>query len=81
MRKQSRTPVNELITLLELSKELNVGKATLIYYTQLGLFKPDEIIGKTLLFKKKTIMNRWRDINKLRKTNTLSQIREIFEKK
>lgn len=66
-------------TLLELSKVLKVKKPTLIYYTQLGLLVPDFIAGTTALFEEKQVMKAWDKIQKLRKTNTLSQIRKIFE--
>lgn len=71
----------KFVTLLELGKRFGVKKATMSYYSQLGLFKPDMIAGKTLLFKERDAINTWKEINKLRKTKTLSQVREIFAKK
>ena len=71
----------KFITLLELSKIFKVKKATLIYYTQLGLLVPKMIAGKTALFEEDKVLKTWKEIQKLRKTNTLSQIRVIFEEK
>ena len=69
----------EFITLLELSKIFKVKKATLIYYTQLGLLVPEIIAGKTALFDKTKVLKTWETIKGLRrKNNTLSQIRVIF---
>lgn len=70
----------QFTTLLELSKVFKVKKATLIYYTQLGLLVPDMIAGKTALFDDSKIYKTWDRIKLLRKKNTLSQIREIFAK-
>ena len=65
-------------TLLELSKEWGVKKPTLIYYTQLGLMVPDMVAGTTALFENAAVNKQWLKIQKLRKTNTLSQIRTMF---
>jgi DNA-binding transcriptional MerR regulator len=71
----------ELTTLLELSKVFRVKKATLIYYTQLGLFVPEMTAGKTALFDKTKALKTWETIKVLRKKNTLSQIRVLFSEK
>jgi DNA-binding transcriptional MerR regulator len=71
----------EFITLLELSKIFRVKKATLIYYTQLGLFVPEMVAGKTALFDRTKALKTWETIKELRKKNTLSQIRVIFSEK
>jgi DNA-binding transcriptional MerR regulator len=74
------TTKTKFVTLLEMSKVFKVKKATLTYYTQLGLFVPDMIAGKTALFEEGNILKTWDKIQRLRKENTLSQIREIFAK-
>jgi len=46
---------SELITLSQLAKERNVLKSKLLYYFSIGLYRPSETKGKTLLFDKKHI--------------------------
>jgi DNA-binding transcriptional MerR regulator len=68
-------------TLLELSKKFKVKKSSLIYYVQMGILVPDMIAGKTALFEEEKVITKWQEIKKLRKKYTLSEIREIFNKK
>jgi DNA-binding transcriptional MerR regulator len=66
-------------TLLELSKLFEVKKSTLIYYTQLGLFRPDRVIGKTAVYNRAKALKTWEKIQNLRKVGkNLGEIREIF---
>lgn len=49
--------LDNLITLGELAKELGIFKSKLAYYTSLGLLKPTQVIGKTMVFKKDKALN------------------------
>lgn len=48
--------VKQPATLLELAKELNYKKSKLQYYAYLGLIKPKEVVGKTMLFERMETM-------------------------
>lgn len=74
--------MQKITTLLQLSKLFNVKKATLIFYYQLGLFKPLMFLGKMALFDEKKAIKSWKYIEKLKKEGkTLAEIREIYAKK
>jgi hypothetical protein len=73
--------MEKYITLLELSKLLGIKKPTMSYYFHLGLFSPVFFAGKTAIFDRAEILKNWKEVMELKKTKTLSEIREIFAKK
>lgn len=67
------------VSLLEISKELEIPKTTLDYYRQKGLITKDHTIGKAEAFDREPTIKKIKQIKKYRAEGKLS-IDEIKEK-
>lgn len=54
----------ELISLLEASRRVNLPKSTLTYYAKIGLIKPLSVVGKTQIYSWEYLQDRLTDIKK-----------------
>ena len=71
--------MQNLVSMNELSKLLDINKATLSYYFKLGIIKPTIIVGRMYLFDKKEIIPHLKEIKKLIKAGKkLKEIKEII---
>jgi DNA-binding transcriptional MerR regulator len=67
---------NNLVSLNELSKQLNINKSQLSYYVSLGLLMPITVVGRMNIFNKEIALKNIKEIKKWQKESyTLEQIK------
>jgi DNA-binding transcriptional MerR regulator len=70
-----------LISINKLAQELDFNKSKLHYYTSLGLLKPVQILGKTMIFERAPVIKRIKQIERLQnKGISLKEIKNQLKK-
>lgn len=69
-----------LISLNNVAKQLKINKSKLNYYAWMGIIVPEQILGKTMIFKKDKIFPEIERIEKLKSQGKkLAEIKKILK--
>ena len=70
----------EFVSLNELAKQSNINKSKLSYYVSLGLIRPNTVVGKMQIFKKKDVLKTLTEIKKWQnESKSLKQIKDKLD--
>lgn len=75
--------MESFVALSDLAKKLRMNKSQLLYYEQLGLIAPAYTVGNKnmRIYNLESTIGRVRFIEKEKKKNSLSEIKEMLDKK